>query len=280
MKPLKISHSINPKSEPSLQLYFKDISKFEVNNAENESNLIALVRSGDPLALNKLIVHNLRFVVSVAKQYQNRGLSLQDLISEGNLGLMKAAQNYDETRGFKFISYAVWWIRQAILLAITDQGKTIRLPSNQIAIVNKISEVINELNQNMGREANLLEIAEALEMSPKKLERILQDASETISLSEESPYTGETLASNIIDSDGVRPDEALNNESFKNQISQALSKLDTTSALIIQLYYGIDKDRTLTLEEIAPIVGLTKERVRQIKKKAMESIHMRRLKGL
>jgi RNA polymerase primary sigma factor len=132
----------------------------------------------------------------------------------------------------------------------------------------------------MGREANLLEIAEALEMSPKKLERILQDASETISLSEESPYTGETLASNIIDSDGVRPDEALNNESFKNQISQALSKLDTTSALIIQLYYGIDKDRTLTLEEIAPIVGLTKERVRQIKKKAMESIHMRRLKGL
>jgi RNA polymerase primary sigma factor len=273
MRQLKITKQVTNRDTPSLDKYLQEIGKVELISPEDEVLLARRIKSGDADALSKLVNANLRFVVSVAKQYQNQGMSLPDLINEGNLGLMKAAQRFDETRGFKFISYAVWWIRQAILQALAEQARIVRLPVNKIGSINRINRAFSRLEQEFEREPSSQEIADMLEMASDEVKDSLKTNGRTVSMdapisSEEDNNMYDVMQSN----DTPSPDKNLINESLAYEIERALSTLSLREAKVLKLYFGISMKHPFTLEEIGEELGLTRERVRQIKEKAIKRI--------
>lgn len=261
------------REERSLDQYLQEIGDVPLLTAEEEIELARSIRNGDHGALERLTKANLRFVVSVAKQYQNQGLYLTDLINEGNLGLIKAAKRFDETKGFKFISYAVWWIRQAILQALAEQSRIVRLPLNRVGALHKIGRVSSDLEQEFGREPSAEEIAEELDMTSGEIMDTLRISSRHLSL--DAPFTpGEDnrLIDLIEDEMQSSPDESLMEEALKNEIVRALDSLSPREGEVLTLYFGINSDRSFTLEEIGIRFGLTRERVRQIKEKAIRRL--------
>ncbi|HID95950.1 MAG TPA: sigma-70 family RNA polymerase sigma factor [Candidatus Latescibacteria bacterium] len=261
------------KEDRSLEQYLQEIGRIELLKPEEEIELARRIRVGDEKALEKLVRANLRFVVSVAKQYQNQGLSLSDLISEGNLGLIKAARRFDETKGYKFISYAVWWIRQAILQALAEQSRIVRLPLNRVGALHKIGKVSSELEQEFGREPSPDEIADELDMSANEVMDTLRISSRHLSL--DAPFN-EDEDNRLLDvmSDDLQPspDEDLMQDALKDDIEKALGTLNAREAEVITLYFGLNGKQPLTLEEIGERFGLTRERVRQIKEKAIRRL--------
>lgn len=268
------SHKNIPRSYSHiLRLYFEEISHEEPLSPGEEIELAALVRQGDSQALDKLLRANLRFVVSVAKKYQNHGLSLEDLINEGNIGLIKAAQRFDETRGFKFISYAVWWIRQTILQSISEYSRLVRLPLNVVGSLNKISKITLEFEQEYEREPTSQEIEEILEKENIDMDITRQLNEGTISIDSPIGNDGNGTLQDILSGlDDNNPDEPLKQESFHFEIERVLRSLDKREAMIIRLYFGIGRELPLTLEEIGNQMHLTRERVRQIKEKALRKL--------
>jgi RNA polymerase primary sigma factor len=273
MRQLKISKQVTNRDTASLDKYLHEIGKVELISSEEEVELAKRIRVGDSEALNRLIKANLRFVVSVSKQYQNQGLTLSDLIDEGNLGLIKAALRFDETRGFKFISYAVWWIRQAILQALAEQARIVRLPLNKIGFINKINRTFSELEQLFEREPSILEIAHALELAPEDVKDAIRNSGKHISMDAPISNDEETnLYDVIINSEASSPDLGLLIDSLRKEIERALSTLSEREANIVRLYYGLNGKHSHTLEEIGEEFDLTRERVRQIKEKAIKRL--------
>jgi RNA polymerase primary sigma factor len=273
MRQLKIIKSITNRETASLDKYLQDIGKEELISAEEEVLLAQRIKQGDQKALDKLCKANLRFVVSVAKQYQNQGLSLPDLINEGNLGLIKAAQRFDETRGFKFISYAVWWIRQSILQALAEQSRIVRLPLNQVGSLNKIKKESSRLEQKFERTPSPDEIAESLEIPEYKIDAALKISTRYISM--DAPLTDDEDMKFIdvfIDEDTPVTDAGLMRESLAREIQRSLATLTEKERDVVNLYYGIGMNHGLTLEEIGAKFDLTRERVRQIKEKAIRRL--------
>jgi len=257
----------------AIDLYLKEISKLPLITADEEVTLARQIQAGNKAALDKLITANLRFVVSVAKQYQNQGLSLIDLINEGNVGLIKAAHRFDETRGFKFISYAVWWIKQSIRQALDEKAKTVRLPLNKAADIMKLSKARFKLNQIHKREPSASELADETEFTTTYISDLMRYASSDVSF--DSPFaSGEdsTLLDVMPNSDTPNPDKELMDESLKMEIERAFSKLTQREAEVVRLYFGIGREHSLTLEEIGERFDLTRERVRQIKEKALRKL--------
>ena len=272
MRQLKITKSITNRESASLDKYLQEIGHEELISVEEEVELAQRIRKGDRQALEQLTKANLRFVVSVAKQYQNQGLSLPDLINEGNLGLIKAAEKFDETRGFKFISYAVWWIRQSILQAIAEQSRIVRLPLNQVGSVNKINREVNRFEQEHERRPSIDEIAAKVDLPEDKIEDALKVNTRHISV--DAPFTegDETSLLDILpNQDSPMADKALVAESLRNEISRALQTLNERERNIIEAFFGINQPE-MTLEEIGDKFGLTRERVRQIKEKAIRRL--------
>lgn len=272
MRQLKITKSITNRESASLEKYLQEIGKEEMISAEEEVELAQRIKKGDQKALERLTRANLRFVVSVAKQYQNQGLSLPDLINEGNLGLLKAAERFDETRGFKFISYAVWWIRQSILQAISEQSRIVRLPLNQVGSVNKINREINRFEQLNERRPSLEEIAEKVDLPEDKIDEAMNINGHHISM--DAPFVeGEdnSLLDVMPNNDAPMADITLVEESLRSEIQNALNVLNERERNVIEASYGINRQE-LTLEEIGTKFGLTRERVRQIKEKAIRKL--------
>jgi RNA polymerase primary sigma factor len=276
MRQLKITKQVTNRDTISLDKYLQEIGKESLITPEQEVELAIRIREGDQKALDKLTKANLRFVVSVSKQYQNQGLTLPDLINEGNLGLIKAAQRFDEKRGFKFISYAVWWIRQSILQALAEQARIVRLPLNKIGNINKINRAFSQLEQVYEREPSVDEIAEALDLSTKEVKESMRNNSRAVSM--DAPLGDESDSGTLYDvmgsKDGSRPDDGLMNESLKKEITSALATLTPRESDVLRLYFGIEKSvkTNLTLEEIGEKFDLTRERVRQIKEKAIRRL--------
>ncbi|MCX6234153.1 MAG: RNA polymerase sigma factor RpoD/SigA [Bacteroidetes bacterium] len=273
MRQLKISKSITNRETASLDKYLQDIGKEGMITAEEEVELARRIKTGDQNALEKLAKANLRFVVSVAKQYQNQGLSLPDLINEGNLGLIKAAKRFDETRGFKFISYAVWWIRQSVLQAIAEQSRIVRLPLNQVGSLNRIKKESSRLEQKYERIPSANEIAESLEIPAYKIDAALKISTKTISV--DAPLTHDedvNFLDMYINEEQPVTDSGLMRESLAKEIQRSLSTLSEKERDVINLYYGIGMNHGLTLEEIGAKFDLTRERVRQIKEKAIRRL--------
>ncbi len=275
MRQLKISKQVTNRETASLDKYLQEIGRVDLITAEEEVDLARRIKQGDQAALTKLVNANLRFVVSVSKQYQNQGLSLPDLINEGNLGLIKAAQRFDETRGFKFISYAVWWIRQSILQALAEQSRIVRLPLNKIGSINKINKTFARLEQEFEREPSADEIATALELSPEDIKEAMRNTGRHVSM--DAPLaTGDENTSNMYDvmqsDDMPSPENTLISESLRKEIERALSTLTTREADVVRLYFGLNGAHALTLEEIGERFDLTRERVRQIKEKAIRRL--------
>ncbi|MGE5382704.1 MAG: RNA polymerase sigma factor RpoD/SigA [Omnitrophica WOR_2 bacterium] len=273
MRQLKIIKSITNRETASLDKYLQDIGKEELISAEEEVLLAQRIRQGDQKALDKLCKANLRFVVSVAKQYQNQGLSLPDLINEGNLGLIKAAQRFDETRGFKFISYAVWWIRQSILQALAEQSRIVRLPLNQVGSLNKIKKESSRLEQKYERTPSSDEIADSLEIPEYKIDAALKISTRYISM--DAPLSEDEDMKFIdvfVDEDTPVTDAGLMKESLAREIQRSLATLTEKERDVVNLYYGIGMNHGLTLEEIGAKFDLTRERVRQIKEKAIRRL--------
>ncbi len=274
MRQLKITKSITNRESQSLEKYLQEIGKVDLLTPEEEVELAKRIKQGDQAALEKLTKANLRFVVSVAKQYQNQGLSLSDLINEGNLGLIKAAQRFDETRGFKFISYAVWWIRQSILQALAEQSRIVRLPLNKVGSLNKINKAFSELEQAYEREPSAEELAELLEITPEEVETTLGVAARHVSM--DAPFVeGEdnSLLDVLESKDTPSTDQHLEYmDSLRREIERSLSTLTERQADVIKLYFGIGVDHPLSLEDIGDRFGLTRERVRQIKDKAINKL--------
>jgi len=273
MRQLKITKSITNRNTASLDKYLQDIGKEGLITAEEEVELARRIKSGDKIALEKLTKANLRFVVSVSKQYQNQGLSLPDLINEGNMGLIKAAQRFDETRGFKFISYAVWWIRQSILQALAEQSRIVRLPLNQVGSLNKLRKISSQLEQKLERSPSETEIADELEVSDTKVKATMRIATRYVSM--DAPLLSDEDSKFLdffIPKDVEETDENLLKESLGNEIQRSLSVLGNKERDIINLYYGIGRNYSLTLEEIGAKFDLTRERVRQIKEKAIRRL--------
>jgi len=273
MRQLKIIKQVTNRETPSLDKYLHEIGKVDLITADEEVELARRIKNGDKSALEKLISSNLRFVVSVAKQYQNQGLSLPDLINEGNLGLIKAAQRFDETRGFKFISYAVWWIRQSILQALAEQARIVRLPLNKIGSINKINKTFAELEQTFEREPSIQEIARVLEVAPEDVKEAMKSAGRHVSM--DAPLVdGEesNMYDVMLSKDTPSPDKDLLNESLRKEIERVLSTLTFREANIIKLYFGLNGKHPHTLEEIGEEFNLTRERVRQIKEKAIKRL--------
>ena len=270
---MKITKQFTQRDSQALDKYFHDIGKVTLLTPEQEIELARKIREGDAQALEKLTKANLRFVVSVAKQYQNQGLSLGDLINEGNLGLIKAARRFDETRGFKFISYAVWWIRQSIMQALAEQSRIVRLPLNRVGALNKIGKAYSSLEQEFEREPSPEELAEELQMN-------VDDVSEAMTLSAKHLSMDAPFISNeenrlldvLENAEEPSPDTILMSESLKEEVERALAKLSAREAEVIKLYFGLDVDEPLTLEEIGEKFNLTRERVRQIKEKAIRRL--------
>ena len=281
MRQLKITKSITNRESASLDKYLQEIGKEELITVEEEVELAQRIKKGDQAALEKLTRANLRFVVSVAKQYQNQGLSLPDLINEGNLGLIKAAEKFDETRGFKFISYAVWWIRQSILQALAEQSRIVRLPLNQVGSLNKINKAYSKFEQEHERKPSPEELAESLELPADKVADTLRVSGRHVSV--DAPFVdGEdnSLLDVLINNDSPNADRSLIMESLAREIHRALATLTERESDIIRLFFGIGCQE-MTLEEIGERFGLTRERVRQIKEKAIRRLrHASRSKNL
>lgn len=273
MRQLKIAKQVTNRESKSLDKYLQDISKIDLITAEEEVELAQKIKKGDQRALEKLVNANLRFVVSVAKQYQNQGLTLPDLINEGNFGLVKAAKRFDETRGFKFISYAVWWIRQSILQALAEQSRVVRLPLNKIGSINKINKTFSYLEQAHERPPSAEEIAEELDLSVSDVKQSLKNAGKHISM--DAPFA-EGEDSNLYDvisaSETPMPDTELVKESIRDEIGRVLETLSEREADVVKLYYGIGQSSTMTLDEIGNTFDLTRERVRQIREKAIRKL--------
>lgn len=273
MRQLKILKQVTNRDTPSLDKYLHEIGKVDLITAEEEVELARRIKLGDNKSLERLIKSNLRFVISVSKQYQNQGLSLQDLINEGNLGLIKAALRFDETRGFKFISYAVWWIRQSILQAIAEQARIVRLPLNKIGSINRINKTFSKLEQRFEREPSIQELAEAMEVAPDDIKESLKSASRHVSM--DAPLLQDeegTLYDMLLSKDTPSPDKGLLTESLRKEIERSLSTLTYREANIIRLYFGLNGKHQHTLEEIGEEFNLTRERVRQIKEKAIKRL--------
>ncbi|HEX9650034.1 MAG TPA: RNA polymerase sigma factor RpoD/SigA [Cyclobacteriaceae bacterium] len=273
MKQLKIIQQITNRESKSLDKYFTDISKVDLIDSDEEINLASRIREGDTLALEKLIKSNLRFVVSVAKQYQSNHMTLGDLINEGNVGLIKAATRFDETRGFKFISYAVWWIRQSIMQALAEQSRMVRLPLNRISSINKISKASSQLEQVLERDPTAEELAEVLDSIPDEIRNNMMISKRQISV--DAPFvTGEEngLLEVIINTEIENPDSGLMRESLRQEIQHVLATLTERESKVLTMFYGLNGKSSLSLQEIADTFDLTRERVRQIKEKATRKL--------
>jgi RNA polymerase primary sigma factor len=275
MRQLKISKSITNRESPALEKYLQDISRIDMITSEEEVYLARLIKQGDMQALDKLTRANLRFVVSVAKQYQNQGLTLADLINEGNLGLIKAAQRFDETRGFKFISYAVWWIRQSIMQALAEQARMVRIPLNKVGLTNKIFKTAQYLEQQFEREPSAQELAFELDMPLSEVEHTLSQQMRHTSI--DAPFGGEgddiCMADLMANPDGAGAEDLLcRRESLSQEVERVLGSLTVRQAEILKLYFGLGTEEPLNLEDIGDRYKLTRERVRQIKDKALMTL--------
>ena len=274
MRQLKITKQITNRETASLDMYLQDIGRVELITAEEEVILAQKIRNHDQHALDKLVKANLRFVVSVSKQYQNQGLSLPDLINEGNLGLIKAAQRFDETRGFKFISYAVWWIRQSILQALAEQSRIVRLPLNKIGAINKINKTLSKMEQDLEREPSYDELGEVLEMLPQDIQDTMRNNNRHLSM--DAPLTlgedGGSMYDLMQNENSLSPDKELIGESLQLEITRALSTLTEREADVVKLFFGLSGKHPHSLEEIGEKFDLTRERVRQIKEKAVRRL--------
>ena len=273
MRQLRIAKQVTNREALSLDKYLHEIGKVDLVSAEDEVELAKLIKNGDKAALEKLINANLRFVVSVGKQYQNQGLSLPDLINEGNLGLIKAAQRYDETRGFKFISYAVWWIRQSILQALAEQSRIVRLPQNKIGTITKINKTFSRMEQEYQREPTVEEVAVLLETTTEDVESALAVSSHHVSMDAPLVQDEDNNMYDVLRSeDGPTPETELLYESLRKEIERAVSTLTQREADVVRLYFGLNGSHPMTLEEIGERFDLTRERVRQIKEKAIRRL--------
>ena len=272
---MKLTRQLTNRENKSLDLYFQEIGKYVLLKPEEEIDLAIKIKNGDMAAQDKLVRANLRFVVSVAKMYQNQGLSLGDLINEGNIGLVKAAQRFDETRGFKFISYAVWWVRQGIMSAIADQSRVVRLPLNRVGNLTKLGKVYRELEQEFERKPTTEELAKILEISSDEVAYILQISSRQVSV--DAPFNNgdenkTTLMDVLHNEEQPMPDTDLMQDSLKNEVADILSTLDEREAEVIRLSFGIGSNQKATLEEIGEKFNLTRERIRQIKENALRKL--------
>lgn len=268
-----MSRRMKNRANQSLDRYLQEIGEVPLLSPEEEIDLARRIKKNDQDALEKLTKANLRFVVSVAKQYQNQGLSLGDLINEGNLGLIKAAKRFDETRGFKFISYAVWWIRQSILQALAEQSRVVRLPLNRVGALNKIGKAFSNLEQEFEREPSASEIAEELEMTAYEVSDTLKISGKHLSLDAPFNQGDDNRLLDVIEDDQQQPpDDLLLNESLRIEVQRALTTLSDREAEVIKLYFGLEREHPLTLEEIGERFSLTRERVRQIKEKAIRRL--------
>ncbi|HEY1010294.1 MULTISPECIES: sigma-70 family RNA polymerase sigma factor [Daejeonella] len=272
MRQLKITQSITNRESQSLDKYLHEIGKVDLITAEEEVILAQKIREGDQAALERLTKTNLRFVVSVAKQYQNQGLTLGDLINEGNLGLIKAAKRFDETKGFKFISYAVWWIRQSILQAIAEQSRIVRLPLNQVGSLSKISKAFSRLEQEYEREPSPEELADNLETTVEKISDTLSNSGRHVSMDAPFVQGEENTLLDVLENSDPNTDSNLINESLSEEIKRSLSTLTEREREIIVLFFGLSTNHPLSLEEIGEKFNLTRERVRQIKDKALQRL--------
>ncbi|MBU1012954.1 MAG: sigma-70 family RNA polymerase sigma factor [Bacteroidetes bacterium] len=273
MRQLKITKQVTNRETASLDKYLQEIGKVELITADEEVLLAQRIKQGDRAALEKLTKANLRFVVSVSKQYQNQGLSLPDLINEGNLGLIKAAQRFDETRGFKFISYAVWWIRQSILQALAEQSRIVRLPLNKIGAINKINKAYAKLEQKFEREPNHDEIADLLECSETEVKESIKNSGRHISMDAPLVQDEDNNMYDVLRNDeGPTPETELLYDSLRKEIDRAVSTLTPREADVVKLYFGLNGGHPMTLEEIGEKFDLTRERVRQIKEKAIRRL--------
>ena len=274
MRQLKITNKITTRESVALDKYLNDIGKIPMLSGDDEANLARRIREGDQEALDILTRSNLRFVVSVAKQYQNQGLSLSDLINEGNMGLIKAAKRFDETKGFKFISYAVWWIRQSILQSIVEHSRMVRLPLNKVGSYNKVNEVLMSFVQKFERQPSNAELAEILGMTEKEIANILKNRGRHISV--DAPIGGDDGDSTMLDvistSQEDSPEIRLLNQSLIDEVNVGLATLTPREVEVISTYYGLNGHKALTLEEIGDLYGLTRERVRQIKERAIRRL--------
>lgn len=273
MKQLKITKSITNRDAGTLDKYLQDIAKERLLTPEEEVELAQRIRMGDQRALDQLVRSNLRFVVSVAKQYQNQGLSLQDLITEGNMGLIKAARRFDETRGFKFISYAVWWIRQSILQAVAEQARIIRLPLNQVGAISKLKKTAAMLEQEYHRKPSTEEIAREMDLPESKVQTLMGMNMRQIST--DAPLDDDDEGNFLdvyVEQDSVATDEAVENESSQNAVKRSLNALSDKERKVIDMYYGIDSAREYSLDEIAMELGISRERTRQIRDRALKRL--------
>lgn len=279
---MRITKQYTNRESQSLDKYLQEIGKVDLLTPDQEIDLAVRIKKGDQIALESLTKANLRFVVSVAKQYQNQGLSLGDLINEGNLGLIKAAKRFDETRGFKFISYAVWWIRQSILQALAEQSRIVRLPLNRVGALNKIGKAYSNLEQEFEREPSASELATELEMDVSEVADTLKISGRHVSMDAPFAQGEDNRLLDVIQNDQQpTPDFSLMSESLRAEIDRALSTLTEREAEVIKLYFGLNKEHSLTLEEIGERFNLTRERVRQIKEKAIRRLrHASRSKNL
>lgn len=284
MRQLKITKQVTNRETASLDKYLQEIGRVDLISAEEEVELARLIKKGDQSALEKLTKANLRFVVSVSKQYQNQGLTLPDLINEGNLGLIKAAQRFDETRGFKFISYAVWWIRQSILQALAEQSRIVRLPLNKIGSINKINKTFSQLEQIYERPPTADELADVLEMTVEEVKQSLKNAGRHVSMDaplKDGDESSSSMYEVLQSGESPSPEQALMNDSLRKEIERALSTLTAREADVVRLYFGLNGENPMTLEEIGERFDLTRERVRQIKEKAIRRLkHTSRSKML
>lgn len=272
MRQLKIFKSITNRESAALEKYLQEIGREEMITVEEEAELAARIRKGDNKALERLVRANLRFVVSVAKQYQNQGLGLPDLINEGNVGLIKAAEKFDETRGFKFISYAVWWIRQSILQALAEQSRIVRLPLNQVGHLNKMNRTFSKLEQEMERNPSADELAQAMDVEPERIDDIMRMSGRHTSI--DAPFSdGEenTMADILTDNEEAESTRTLDNESLAIEIRRMLAQLNERERKVLSMFYGIDQPEQ-PLEEIGHKLGLSRERVRQIKEKTLKKL--------
>jgi RNA polymerase primary sigma factor len=271
MKQLKISKQVTNRESLSLDKYLHEISKYELITAEEEASLASRIKKGDLNALDKLIKANLRFVVSVAKQYQNQGLTLPDLINEGNIGLIKAANRFDETKGFKFISYAVWWIRQSILQSLAEHSRIVRLPLNKITTANKVHRTFFELIQKFHREPSIKEIADELKIAPEDVRKVMSNSEKNVSM--DAPINDDenmNLYSIMIDDNSESPEKNLIKQSLTSELKRILATLPYRESEIIKQYYGLELQHPLTLEEIGINFDITRERVRQLKSRTLK----------
>ncbi|NLJ81755.1 MAG: RNA polymerase sigma factor RpoD/SigA [Bacteroidales bacterium] len=281
MRQLKISHSITNRDNSSFEKYLQDISKEQMISPDEEVELAQQIKAGSKEALDKLVKANLRFVVSVAKQYQNQGLGLQDLINEGNLGLIKAAKRFDETRGFKFISYAVWWIRQSISHAIADQSRIVRLPVNQLGAVNRIKKEVARLEQMYNRQPTIEEIAEVVDLPINKIGEVIKISARHLSM--DAPISTEddtNFIDTFISEEVTHTDSNLIKESLVNEINRSMEILDERERELIRMFFGIGKSHEYTLDEIGERFNITREGARQIKEKALKKLRKSGIKRL